>query len=281
LKISKGQIATNGGGGLLRLYYSDSPAAFVSAVFPEFQWIPWHFPFVPRGFWEDLNNQRTYLDWVGQQVRYQTWEDWYQVNSDTVVNHFGGGLLGTHYNNSAAQLVMTVYAKDYPWLPWKFSNVPVMYWENKDHRRTFMNWVATELKILKWEDWYTVTVAQIEELGGAGLLTRHGRSVRNLIEDVFTEHTWWPWKFVNNISFEFWDSTFNLRWYFDWLMQVHSRTLTNPQLLARQTRRFYRENYAKTLFGVYKRPAEAVKRAFPGTCMNTFIFFQLMLLYRN
>ena len=54
------------------------------------------------------------------------------------------------------QLIMNVFP-EYNWLPWKFSVVPLGYWNNKDNQLKYMNWLAIQLNINIIEDWYNVT----------------------------------------------------------------------------------------------------------------------------
>ncbi len=49
-------------------------------MFPEFEWLPWKFH-VPKGFWNDMNNQRNFVDWVGKQLKYKNREDWYKITA--------------------------------------------------------------------------------------------------------------------------------------------------------------------------------------------------------
>ncbi len=68
-----------GGGGLLALNYKSSPYLLISTIFPEYEWLPWKFNQTPNGFWNDLNNQRQYVNWKGRQLGIINLEDWYKV----------------------------------------------------------------------------------------------------------------------------------------------------------------------------------------------------------
>ena len=47
---------------------------------PEYKWLPWKFDTVPHRFWEDINNVKRYVQWLGDQLNIKTMEDWYQVS---------------------------------------------------------------------------------------------------------------------------------------------------------------------------------------------------------
>jgi hypothetical protein len=59
--------------------YNNSPYLAVSSVYPEYQWLPWKFTQCPTGYWDDLNNQRQFMQWVGEQLSIINYSDWYQV----------------------------------------------------------------------------------------------------------------------------------------------------------------------------------------------------------
>ena len=59
------------------------------------------------------------------------------------------------YDDSPAKLVQTLFPK-YEWLPWKFNKVPNSFWENKENKKTFVEWVSKELNIKNQEDWYNI-----------------------------------------------------------------------------------------------------------------------------
>jgi hypothetical protein len=69
-----------GGASLLLHKYQGSMFAMLSAVFPEFDWLPWKFPQVPKTYWDNVNNVRKYLNWVGNQLGIKELKDWYQVD---------------------------------------------------------------------------------------------------------------------------------------------------------------------------------------------------------
>ncbi len=53
-----------GGGGLLYSVYNNSPSLLVSTVYSEYEWLPWKFTFVPQNFWNDLKNQKLFMNWA-------------------------------------------------------------------------------------------------------------------------------------------------------------------------------------------------------------------------
>ena len=61
--------------------YNFSPSQLISSVYSEFDWLPWRFYRCPNYYWEDLNNQRKFVDWVGKNLNIKEMSDWYKVTS--------------------------------------------------------------------------------------------------------------------------------------------------------------------------------------------------------
>ncbi len=67
-------------------------------------------------------------------------------------------------------IVLSVIFPEYNWVPWKFNRVPTGFWDDIENHKKFFNWVAKEKNIQKPADWQRVTLDDITQLGGRGLL---------------------------------------------------------------------------------------------------------------
>jgi hypothetical protein len=56
------------------------PHELLSALYPEHDWLPWKFDKCPRNFWDNVNNQRKFMDWAGKQLNVKEMSDWYNVS---------------------------------------------------------------------------------------------------------------------------------------------------------------------------------------------------------
>ena len=48
------------------------------------------------------------------------------------------------------------FYKDYNWFEWKFKSVDSGFWIKKENQKKFINYLAEQLNIRNWEDWYKV-----------------------------------------------------------------------------------------------------------------------------
>jgi hypothetical protein len=61
--------------------YNGSLFKMLSETYPEFEWLPWRFDErLPHEYWNDKNNQRSFMDWVAKQLNYNNREDWYNIS---------------------------------------------------------------------------------------------------------------------------------------------------------------------------------------------------------
>ncbi len=68
-----------GGRGLLNNVYHGSLLHLLCAVYPEYEWLPWRFTQVPKAYWNDINNQKIFLEWAEKQLNIKEKEDWYKI----------------------------------------------------------------------------------------------------------------------------------------------------------------------------------------------------------
>jgi hypothetical protein len=66
----------------------------LSTLNPEYDWLPWKFDRLPDQYWNDLQNQRKFLDWAARQLNIEKFSGWYSVKIkvdfqlENYCNHF-------------------------------------------------------------------------------------------------------------------------------------------------------------------------------------------------
>src|SRR5271170_6889183 len=85
--------------------------------------------------WKEITNQRKFFDWVGKQLGYKSFEDWYNITFEDINKHGGSGLLH-YYIDSPVNALLSIYP-DFDWIIWKFHQVPRGCWKDKKNHRKF------------------------------------------------------------------------------------------------------------------------------------------------
>ena len=205
------------GGTTLTQKYNSNPYKLISAIYKEYDWLPWKFHNVEESFWKDINNQKKYMIWLFEELGYTKYEDYYTLSNDHFQKNGGNGLI-KEYNSSPYKLISTIY-KEYTWLQWKFNQVETGFWDSPENQRKYMEWLFKKLKYKKIEDLYKIRCKDFRLNHGCYFMMAYYESnPYKIISSIYTEYTWFPWKF-NQVKKGYWDDILNQRIYMDWLLK--------------------------------------------------------------
>lgn len=176
-------------GGALLLEYRSSVSETVAACFPRRDWKPWLFERAPNCFWQDRENCRTYLLWLGKRLGYKHPDDWYRLKGDDFKNNHGRMLL-RRYRSSVAEVVMDLLPRR-NWCEWKFTRVPPGFWNHIENRRRYILWLGKHFRCRRAKDWLRVRCKDFYDHCGGSLVIRY-HSHWDLLEECIPEWDWEP-----------------------------------------------------------------------------------------
>ena len=104
--------------------------------------------------WRSFPSPRAYLDHLYKVFDLKSFEDWYYVKQQMVLDN-GGLRFLTPYNNSLTKALIEVY----PEHDWDFvtrKRAPSLYYAKMENRRTLFDNIAKKMDIKTYEDWYRV-----------------------------------------------------------------------------------------------------------------------------
>jgi hypothetical protein len=206
---------TSKGARKIILPYGDSVVEALKHLFPEHDWKEWLFDKAPQKFWQSAQNQKRFLEWLGEDLGISSFEEWYNVGLNAVKKKGAARLLSTT-EKSLPELLMALYP-EHNWKIWKFKQVPQGYWSVAQNRRSTMEKFGAELGIRKLEDWYSVTSEQLASIGALKLVRNvYGGSLCVALQNAYPDHEWLEWRFEKSPK-GFWDSVENQIKYVDWL----------------------------------------------------------------
>jgi len=176
-----------GGEGLLDKY-GGSSNALIKSLYPEHSWELHRFDKVPRGFWDFKNNQRTFMEWLGKQLKLKNMEEWYKVTQQDIES-LGGSRLLKCYKSSRPKLLQSVYP-DHLWVFWRFEKVPDGTWnELKQWQRVeLIKWLENELKIKNYQYWYRISEKHLAQVISLGLFTKF--PIEQLLQEAHPDIKW-------------------------------------------------------------------------------------------
>jgi hypothetical protein len=136
------------------------------SVYPDHAWQPWLFKKAAQKYWSDPANRRAFLDHALATLPYgKTLDSMYKLKKKDIKDLGGIGLF-RKYRFSMHDMLQSVYP-EHEWLPWKFAEIPHLYWKDVKHQKRFLEWAFKELSLKEMSDWYGVTAGTLAGLGGA------------------------------------------------------------------------------------------------------------------
>eukprot|EP00026_Physarum_polycephalum_P002945 Phypoly_transcript_02954.p1 GENE.Phypoly_transcript_02954~~Phypoly_transcript_02954.p1 ORF type:complete len:796 (+),score=103.49 Phypoly_transcript_02954:213-2600(+) len=197
-KLSQPLLHAHGGSSLLETY--KGVREVVITLFPEHPWEPWKFN--STSLWESTEIKQKYMQYLFTELGYKTMEDWYKITlGDFRANH--GTSLAQKYKNRASSVVMDIF-HSHEWEPWLFQQLPPDFWDSREILLRFMHNLGDKLGYKTMEDWYQITSKDIRENGGKDLLQKF-KAPSEIVMETFCEHLWHPWKFPV-VPKKFWNS---------------------------------------------------------------------------
>jgi hypothetical protein len=148
-----------------------------------------------RKIWSDPAKQREFLDGLGNQLGFKILEDWYKIRISDIKKRGGMGLI-SKYKGSAYKLIKSVFP--YEWHEQKFYHTSKSKnWRNKEFRIALVKRLAKKLQIKDPNEWYRVSLDQIEEIGdNPKLFIKY--SLKTLLEEAYPNHEWAPLGFLGS-----------------------------------------------------------------------------------
>lgn len=147
-------------------------------------WEPWKFTQPPQGYWKDKLIHRKLLDWLGAQLGYKDFSDWYNITYASIRKHTGRMFeylyenrmsckwsaylsfdifdVFRNYNFSLIQAIMDVYS-EHEWEPWNFTHVSQGFWNNTANHSLFLEWLGKKLNFKTRSDWYSIKASDFSQ----------------------------------------------------------------------------------------------------------------------
>jgi hypothetical protein len=141
-------------------------------VFPEYDWIPWKFRNISRGFFDDVIHQRQYFDWLSEQLQFQSMEEWYDVTSTLIGEYGGSTFMHLKYGKSVEKALKNSYP-DTNWHAWRFARNQSFLWDDLNVCSDFLDWIFDSLSYQTDGKWNIILCHHVKKMGGATFLQKY------------------------------------------------------------------------------------------------------------
>src|SRR5690606_6973960 len=101
------------------------------------------------------------------------------------------------------------FMPDYPWKGWLFRSTSQRFWQSKQNRLDYMDWLGDKLGLKTTDDWYKVSRSHFHTNRGGGMLANYyGDSVFRALRESAPDTHWIPWGF-HTVPQGFWQDQKN------------------------------------------------------------------------
>jgi hypothetical protein len=66
----------------------------LSSIYNDTTWQPWRFEHIPIGIWEDVENVQNFFEWIADELKIQSEDDWYRISAAEIASRGGKVLVG-------------------------------------------------------------------------------------------------------------------------------------------------------------------------------------------
>jgi hypothetical protein len=176
-----------GASSLLQVEYRGSLTKALANIYPDYPWQIWRFEQVPKGFWNDMKNQRDFLNWFGKEMGILQQSDWYRIRVTDFAQRRGIDLLHM-YRHFIGKMLEAIFP-EFHWQMWRFERVPKNFWDKEDHVKEYLTWLADKLQIEILEDWHKISREQLQPFKTVSLLMKYGGLIP-LLAKHFPSNNW-------------------------------------------------------------------------------------------
>eukprot|EP01114_Cavostelium_apophysatum_P017796 TRINITY_DN5366_c1_g1_i2.p1 TRINITY_DN5366_c1_g1~~TRINITY_DN5366_c1_g1_i2.p1 ORF type:complete len:703 (-),score=141.35 TRINITY_DN5366_c1_g1_i2:17-2125(-) len=175
------------GSRIMQKHYDNSVANVAAFRYPNSNFKLWKFIY-PVGYWNDQSKQRRLFDQIAVELNVQRWEDWYHVEARDIAKFGGGSVLNSFYDSSPAKALASMYP-EHDWKLWNFRKVPGGYWATEKNVTLAADWLSSQLGIKHLDDWYAVSLPQLQALGVSNMVAKRGGLVP-FLRWRYPHHEW-------------------------------------------------------------------------------------------
>ena len=188
VRLTQREINSLGGSSILSKYKGNLLLS-LQTIFPDKKWDSFARASQPNHFWDKIENQKEFLEYLFKKFGFKTLDDWYSVKILDVKKNGGSSLL-RKYKGSLWTMLKELYP-DYNWDLNYLSSKPRNYWKSIENQRQLFDLLKEKLKIISPFDWKKVNIEKIYDYGGKYLLqTEYNNDITQALPTIYPDINW-------------------------------------------------------------------------------------------
>ena len=208
-KITNEDFINNYGKGIIDSHINYKNALTLS--YPKYDFRPWLFNKIEKDFWDNFDNHKNAVLWLGKILGYKNINDWYNIRNEDFKNNGLNELLKNYYNHSSITCIKKIFPEEDYFEP-KFNRTTNNYWKDSSTQKAAVLCYIKENNITNI---YDITGKDIQVSYLSGLCSKYySGKYANMFIELLPDKNLLPWKFnMNNC----WKDDDICKVYLEWL----------------------------------------------------------------
>lgn len=203
-RVSVQDFRNHNGSGLL-LRYSGSPSKLIRAIFPEHDWNDNNRRRVTKGYWNDIQNQRKFMEQLFEKLGMKD-DRWKSISFQTIKDNGGLHLLKPYRNKGMSYFLFKLFPDKIPSeefhisynrLESEIKKSPIRFFSNEENWKKLIEYLESQLEIRNPEDWYRISQRQIRKM--IPFSSSRFDQLRSKLTSFYPIHEWQMEKFSEKI----------------------------------------------------------------------------------
>lgn len=209
-QVNNENIIAQGGATLLR-HFNSNVMELLRDVFPGEEWEEREVrPKVTKEYWSSRERRREFLLGLAERkgwARADGVVDWKYLTYSSLREEKGTGLLA-RYKSSVFDLLRDTFPEQELKEEDCLLRMRSCHWQERENRRSFVLQMAGELGLSQPSDWKAVSLKDVKDRGGSGLLAFYQADMVALLRDVYGGgEEWTEYSCRRNVKAEQWEDT--------------------------------------------------------------------------
>ena len=178
-------IQLEGGEKILKLY-KGSVYKTIKALYPEHDWNMKMRPRVIARYWDDLSNQRTFLNEFEKKLKFKSLDDWYSI-SHCQFRENNGEVLLKKYKGNIVKLLQTNYP-NYNWDIGRLAKKQLRYWYNIDIQRSYFDQFISDLNFYNLDELYSLDYDHFKHFGAKQIYFFYSKNFYLMFKNIYPNY---------------------------------------------------------------------------------------------
>lgn len=183
----------------LQDFYGNRLPDLLRDGYPEIDWLDWNFDKTTTRYFDSIDNQIKFINYIEKQEGISCVDDWYKYNGKIIEDYGGIGLLANNYNHSFIDLIKAIYPT-FDFKQYKFNKTKMSYWKEINNQKEYITDFMKfhEINECDYEKLYDFGYYDYVQYKGRGILDIYNNNYITMLKAIIKDFNWEDSKFIRH-----------------------------------------------------------------------------------